>query len=164
LPPGISSEQWETLRTETLARPDGPAELRRLAAYLGWSDALRRFREARQAGAGAAELLPLAQAVDDGLPERLRQAELSAAEARQIKSAVFEVMVPDEAVRAERLEQWAGAEFAATAADPRQSAFERRQGEIVAAWSAQPPASRDSAALERDLDALRRQSFSSSAR
>ena len=66
----------------------------------------------------------------------------------------------DEAERSERLRQWAAAELAPAAApDPRQAAFERRQVEIVAAWSALPPAARDRAALERELEALRQQSF-----
>ena len=68
--------------------------------------------------------------------------------------------MPDEAERGERLRQWAAAELAPPApADPRQESFERRQAEIVAAWGAQPAAARDRAALERDLEALRRQSF-----
>jgi len=68
--------------------------------------------------------------------------------------------VADDAERSERLRQWAAAELAPAAApDPRQVAFERRQVEIVSAWSALPPAARDRAALERELEALRQQSF-----
>jgi hypothetical protein len=160
----VGPKQWDALTRELRGRPDGPAELRRLTSYFAWSDTLRRFREARTAGASAADLLPLAQALDDGLPERLRLAELSAAEARQVKSAIFEVTVPDESMRAQRLQQWAAATFAPTAVDPRQAEFERRQSEIVAAWSARPAATRDNAALTRELDGLRRQSLSSSAR
>jgi hypothetical protein len=163
-PVGVSAAQWNALVSELRGRPDGATELSRLAGYFAWSDTLRRFREARTAGASAADLLPLAQALDDGLPERLRLAELSAAEARQVKSAIFEVTVPDESMRAQRLQQWAAATFAPTAVDPRQAEFERRQSEIVAAWSARPAATRDNVALTRELDGLRRQSFSSSAR
>ena len=95
-----------------------------------------------------------------GLGERIRNAEVSAGEARQIESAILELSVADEAERSERLRQWAAAELAPAAGpDPRQAAFERRQVEIVAAWSALPPAARDRAALERELEALRQQSF-----
>lgn len=162
-PPGLSRDQWTALRAETLARADGPAELQRLSAYLGWSDTLRRFREARR-GADALAARALAERVDQGLEARLRESEISAAEARQIKSAVLEVTQPDEAVRAEQLQQWATATFTTTTPDPRQAAFAQRQSAIVAAWSGLPAAERDRAALERQLDALRRQSFSSAAR
>jgi hypothetical protein len=163
-PVGVSAEQWNAVVAALRGRPDRPAELRRLAGYFEWSDALRRFRDARASGASAAELLPLAQALDGGLPERLRQAELSAAEARQVKTAILEVTLADPSMRAQRLQQWAAATFAPAAPDPRQAEFERRQSEIVAAWSARPAASRDSAALTRELDGLRQQTFSTNTR
>jgi hypothetical protein len=164
LPPGVSREQWAAIEAETTHRADGPAELQRLRSYLEWSDALRRFREARQAGAPAADLAALAQSLDDGLSERIRLTEVSAAEARQIKGATLEVTLADEALRAERLRQWAATELAPAHADPRQATFEQRQGEIVAAWSALPAAARDRAALERELEGLRQQTFSAASR
>ena len=160
LPPGMSSEQWAAIEAEVGQRPDAPAELQRLRTYLEWSDTLRRFREARVAGVPTEERVALAQRLEQGLGERIRRAEVSAAEARQIESAILALTVADDAERSERLRQWAAAELApAAAADPRQAAFERRQVEIVAAWSALPPAARDRAALERELEDLRRQSF-----
>ena len=160
VPPGVSSEQWAAIQKELSSRPDAPAELQRLRGYLEWSDALRRFRDGRAGDATAPEQLALAREIEQGLAERIRRAEVSAAEARQIENAILALTVPDEAERSERLRQWAAAELAAPAsADPRQAEFERRQVEIVAAWSALPPAVRDQAALERELEALRRQSF-----
>jgi hypothetical protein len=160
VPPGVSSEQWASIESELMRRPDAAAELQRLRGYLEWSDALRRFRDGRAAGATTPEQLALAREIEQGLGERVRRGEVSAAEARQIESAILALFVPDEAERGERLRQWATAELAPPApADPRQEAFERRQAEIVAAWGAQPAAARDPAALERDLEALRRQSF-----
>ena len=158
--PACRASNGRRSRPRSAQRPDAPAELQRLRAYLEWSDALRRFREARArrrpgrgAGGAGAEL-------EQGLGERIRRAEVSAAEARQIESAILALTVADEAERSERLRQWAAAELApAAAADPRQAAFERRQVEIVAAWSALPPAARDRAALERELEVLRQQSF-----
>ncbi len=165
LPPGVSLEQWTALEAEMKTRPDGPAELARMRDYLAWADTLRRFREARLGGAPAAELATLAQTLDDGLADRLRRAEVSAGEARQIESAIVALTLPDEAQRAERLRQWAATELAtAGPADPRQAAFERAQGEILAAWSARPPASRDRAALERELETLRQQTFATGTR
>jgi hypothetical protein len=160
VPPGISREQWAALQAELRGRPDGPAELHRLADYFAWSDALRRFREARSAGTAAADLRLLAQALDDGLSERLRRSEVTAAEARQIESAVLEAIEPDPSLRADLLERWTAVHLAPPAAiDPRQAEFERRQSVIVAAWSAQPAEARDRNALARDLEALRRQTF-----
>ncbi len=166
-PPGLSREQWAALVAEMKNRADGSAELHRLSGYFAWSDTLQRFRDARRAGAGADELRPLAQALDAGLAERLRRAEVSAGEARQIESAILAVTVADEAQRGERLQRWAATSFAPaapTAPDPRQAAFERQQGEIVAAWSALPAAARDRAALARELEAARLRSFADTGR
>ena len=160
VPPGVSPEQWAAIQAEVARRPDAAAELQRLRDYLGWSDALSRFRDARTGGAASPEQLALAREIEQGLGERIRRAEVSAGEARQIESAILALTLPDEAERSERLRQWAAAELASpAAADPRQASFERRQAEIVAAWSTQPAAARDRAALERELEALRRQSF-----
>ena len=160
VPPGVSPDQWAAIEAELARRPDAAAELQRLRGYLEWSDALRRFRDGRAGGPTTPEQLALAREIEQGLGERVRRAEVSAAEARQIESAILALFVPDEAERGERLRQWAAAELAPPApADPRQESFERRQAEIVAAWGAQPAAARDRAALERDLEALRRQSF-----
>jgi len=165
VPPGISSEQWAALQVQLRGRPDGPAELRRLGDYFAWSDALRRFREARLTGIAATDLQALAQTLDEGLPERLRRSEVTAAEARQIESALLEAIQPDPSRRADQLERWSTAHLAPPAAvDTRQAEFERRQSELVAAWSAQPAAARDRGALARDLEALRRQSFGSGSR
>ena len=160
LPPGVTREQWAAIAAEVGQRADGPAELQRLRGYLEWSDTLRRFREASADAVPAEERVALAQSLEQGLSERIRRAEVSAAEAQQIESAILALTVADDAERSERLRQWAASELAPAAApDPRQQAFERRQVEIVSAWSALPPAARDRAALERELEVLRQQSF-----
>jgi len=157
-PPGVSAAQWLALQREFAGRPE---ELRRLADYFSYADRLQRFRDQR-GKVPRADLLPLAQALDAGLDERLRQHELSAGEARLVKMAVLEVLLPDEAQRAAALSSWEdtqrGAAVASTSA-AREAEFQRRQSEIVAAWSARPVAQRDRRALERELDALRRASF-----
>jgi len=165
VPPGISPEQWAALQTQLSGRPDGLPELHRLAEYFAWTDALRRFREARRGDAAVTDLRPLAQTLDDGLAERLRRSEVTAAEARQIESAVLEAIEPDTSRRAERLERWSAAQLAPPApVDPRQAEFERRQSLLVAAWSAQPSAARDPSALARELEALRRETFAPGSR
>lgn len=156
LPPGVTPTQWLALREELARRPGGEAELKRIGDYLTWSDALRRFRAAY---GDAAERLRLARQLDAGLAERLRQGEVTAAEARQIKVALLDVTLQDPAERAPALQRWVAAEAGPVTVDPRQVEFERRQASIVAAWSARPPATRDAAGLERELDALRRDVF-----
>ena len=102
----------------------------------------------------------------DGLDERLRQRELSAAEALRVKGAILEATVTDPAERQQQLQQRADAVMGpvttittTATADPRQPRFDRSQAAIVAAWSSQPAALRDCAALARQLDALRTQTF-----
>ena len=157
IPPGVTGAQWHQLQAELRGRPDGAAELRRLADYFAWSDGLHRLREARRAGAEADALRPLALAVDAGLPMRLRRGEVSAAEARQIKSATLELTLADPSERAIALQRWLAAEAASARPDPRQAEFDQRQAVVVAAWAAKP--ARDRTALERELESLRSQVF-----
>ena len=156
-PPGVTLAQWQALQDELRGDPNGAAELARIADYLAWSDALRRLRESR---GDAVEGRRLARAVDAGLPARLRAGEVSSAEARQIEIAVLEVTLDDPAERAAALKTWTASHTSPAIADPRQAEFDRRQAAIVGAWSAQPARARDPAALERELDALRRSIFS----
>lgn len=156
-PPGVTGAQWRALQDELRGDPNGAAELARIADYLAWSDALRRWRESR--GGDAVEARRLAREVDAGLPARLRADEVSAAEARQIKMAVLEATLDDPADRAAALKSWTASHASPATADPRQAEFDRRQAALVAAWSAQPARARDPAALERDLEALRRSVF-----
>jgi hypothetical protein len=102
----------------------------------------------------------------DGLDVRLRQRELSTAEALRVKGAILEATVTDPAERQQQLQQRADAVMrpvttitTTATADPRQPRFDRSQAAIVAAWSSQPAALRDCAALARQLDALRTQTF-----
>ena len=157
-PPGVNAEQWAALRAEYA---DRPAELRRLADHFAFADELDRFRSGRAGGRSAGQLA-LARSLDAGLDERLRERELSAAEARLIKIAVLEVLVDDEDQRRDTLGRWEAA-LAPSAPDPERSAaladFQRRQAAVVAAWRALPPDRRDPRALERELQALRVSSF-----
>ncbi len=158
LPPGVSAEQWAALRAEYADRPD---ELRRLAAHFTFTDTLDRFRAGGTSDRSAGQIA-LAQSLDAGLDERLRERELSAAEARLIKIAVLEALLGDDQQRNEALERWE-ASLAPPAPDPARSAiesdFQRRQAAIVAAWRALPAERRDPRTLERELQALRVSSF-----
>jgi hypothetical protein len=153
-PPGVTPAQWAALQQELADRPN---ELQRLRAHFTYADLLQRFRAAPHSA--AAERLALAQALDVGLDERLRQREVGVGEARLIKTAVLELLQPDAAQRAQALRQWEAAMAAALPADTRHAsdnaAFQRHQAELVAAWQAQPAAARDPRQLEQQLDALR---------
>lgn len=158
IPPGISADQWAALRSEFA---DRPAELQRLADHFTFADRLDRFRSGRSGGRSA-DQIELARALDAGLDERLREREVSAAEARLIKIAVLEVLLDGEDQRRDALDRWE-ASLGPPAADPQRSAavadFQRRQATIVAAWRALPPERRDPRALESELQALRESSF-----
>lgn len=150
--------QWARLKEELR---DRPAELRRVANYLVWSDALRRFRAAGASGADRATLAALGEPVDAGLLDRLVNHELTAAEARRIKLALLEATVDDATQRQAQLAAWtasrpAGA-FAAASADPRQAEFGRRQAALLATH-------RDPQALARELDQLRASVFDATRR
>jgi hypothetical protein len=161
-PPGIAPEHWQRLQAELGSRADGAAESTRLRAYLEYADALKRFQALKAQPGGSSELVALATALDAGLAERQRQRELHGAEAYQVKSAVLEILESDPVVREQRLAAWRAAQAAPTMAntsDVRDAEFLRQQQTLIAAWTAQPPALRDRAQLERDLQALRQRIY-----
>jgi hypothetical protein len=163
-PPGISAEQWQQLVNEMSVRPDGAAELSRLAEYFRFSDAVQAFRRARAQPGSPAELQALAQAIDAGLDTRLQRREVSGGEARVLKTAVLEVLQPDLATRQAMLEHWQSRPMPLSPADAaareRDAEFMRQQAAITAAWAAQPAADRDPRVLEARLAALKQATYS----
>lgn len=165
-PPGVSADDWRKLQAELAQRPD---ELQRLNDYFVFADQAQRFRALDRPAPGQpaahAERLALARALDAGLDQRLRQREVNAAEARLIKIAVLDVLVDGDAPRRQALAAWeadvaqAASPLAAETAAASNAQFQRRQAEIVAAWSATPADQRDPRELERRLDALRVEHF-----
>lgn len=149
-PPGLAPDPWRELQRELAGQP---AELARIVASLTYADQLQRFRTTREHA--------LAVALDAGLEERLRQREMSANEARLVKIALLDVLVDDPAQRQSAIAAWDQAHAPAPrVSSAREADFQRRQAQIVAAWSANPQ--RDPAALEKELDALRQASFGAS--
>lgn len=161
-PAGVSAEQWAMLQKELAGQPQ---ELRRLAGYYAFGDALERYRSGKDS-LSTAERQALARTLDAGLDERLRQRELSIGEARMIKMAVLQELLADDAQRAEAMVRWQAEQVAtqpaATAHLARERSFLQQQAAVVAAWQAKPVAQRDPQALERELDALRRATFTPS--
>jgi hypothetical protein len=154
-PPGLDAAQWQSLRSELAGNPE---ELRRVVGYLNFADRLQRFRDGPSIDRKA-----LAAGIDRSIDERLRQRELSAGEARLIKIAVLQELLPDDAQRQAALQAWETTQRAAARPDlalaAREAGFQRRQAQIVAAWQALPVAHRDPKALERELEILRLSSF-----
>lgn len=140
------------MEAELASHPAPAAERARLVAYFTWSDAVQRWRDAR-GDAG------LARQVAAGLPERLAQREVSAAEARQLQAALLLTLEPDEARRVAALQAFDASLPAPAAPDPRDQAFRKSQAALVAAWQARPAEQRDPAVLARDIEALRRTHF-----
>lgn len=151
-PPGLTAAQWAQVQERLAGHPQAAAERDRLRRYFAWSDAVQRWRGARQD-------LALAQQVDAGLPERLAQAEVSAPEARQLKAALLQTLLPDEASRTAALQAFDATLPRPAGPTPRDLEFQRRQSALVAAWQAQPASQRDPAALQRQIDALRRSHY-----
>lgn len=169
VPPGVSAAQWAALQAEMAARPDGAHELRRLADYLVWSDDLQRWRAGRAAPQASAEHGALALRIEAGLEERLLQREVSATEARLIKTALLQARLPDAEQWGDALQRWQAAQPAGAFSqnpqqDPRQAEFQRQQAMLVAAWQAQPAATRDHQALTAQLEALRRSTYAPAGR
>jgi len=159
-PPGLTPAQWQAVRQEMAGRPDGARELQRLVDYLTFADEARRFRLARQASPGSPEAVALARSLDATLDQRLQQGEVSAPEARQMKLALLDTLETDPVERQRRLAQWQQQAAVAPAAPAaRDQAFLGQQAAVVAAWQARPPAQRDPAELQRQLQALRAASF-----
>jgi hypothetical protein len=154
-PPGLSPAQWAQVLGRLQSRPDAAEEQQRLHDYFSWSDAVQRWRSAPTDASLAAQ-------VDAGLPARLAQREVSAAEARQIKAALLGVLEPDADRQAAALQAFDAQLPAPTGPDPRQRAFEQEQAAVVAAWRRTPAAERDPKALARQLASLRQSHFQSS--
>lgn len=152
VPPGVSAEQWRALVAELRQRPDGAAELTRLRAYMVWSDAVERWRADPGNAALAAE-------VRAGLPERLARREVSAPEARLLEGTLLATLEPDAARRAQALRSFDAALPAPAVPDARERAYQQAQAAAVAAWRATPVSQRDPAALNTELQRLRRQHF-----
>ncbi len=151
-PPGMSAAAWAALAAELSARPDAAAELARLREHLTWSDAVAQWRAAPDDAA-------LAARVRDGLADRLAHREVSAPEARVLLAALLPALEPDAARREQALQAFERSLPAPAAPDARQLAFQRDQAAAVAAWRRAPEASRDPAALQAELDRLRRLHF-----
>ena len=170
VPPGVTATQWQQLVAEFAGRPEGAAELQRLSDYFHFSAALQQFRQLRRSASGGPELAALAQVLDQGLDTRLQRQEVNGAEARAIKTALLEVLQPDEAARQAALRQWQAAAAPLASSLPRvaetrarDAEFLRLQAAAVAAWSARPVAERDPQALEREIAALKQATYSSPA-
>lgn len=151
-PAGLSIEQWATVEAGLATHPQPAAERQRLRRYFEWSDAVRRWRGARHDFA-------LAQQVNAGLADRLANDEVSVPEARQIKAALLQTLVADEAGRVAALQAFDAGLPASAGPSAHEQAFQQRQAALVAAWQARPAAERDPAALTRQLEALRRSHF-----
>lgn len=151
-PAGLTVEQWAAVEAGLATHPQPAAERQRLRSYFEWSDAVRRWRGARHDFA-------LAQRVDAGLADRLANDEVSVPEARQLKAALLQTLVADEAGRVATLQAFDAGLPATAGPSAHEQAFQQRQAALVAAWQAKPAAQRDPAALTRQLEALRRSHF-----
>jgi hypothetical protein len=161
----MSDSLLAQLRESLADHPEREKEVARIYEYLLYQRTLQRYELRRSLGAPSAELLALARQLDAGIDMRLMRNEVSAGEAQLLKSALLEMLEPDQSRRGTVLDLWKRMhlERQATAnADPRVAEYEQRQAEIIAAWRAQPEIQRDRDELQGRLDALREVVFGQS--
>jgi hypothetical protein len=161
-PAGLSAQEWQQLNDALKDHPQREAEIARVTNYLRFAQSVQQFQTLREQTKGAPSdaLRALAQTLNTGLEDRLKQGELSGGEAQLLKAAVLEVLMPDAAQRNTALRQWQQARAAPTAvADAREAVYQREQATLLAAWQALPAAQRDEKQLEAQLEALRQRIF-----
>lgn len=163
-PSDFTRSEWAALK-EAMARTENPEqELARVVAYLRFQRGFERW-QGLQGGPDAASRRTLAQQLLDGVPERVRQGEISAGEAMLLQTALLVDIEPDDQARQQRLAQLQ-AELAAVAPKPdaeqqaREAAllaeYKRREAAIVADYQARPENMRNHAQLEEALESARR--------
>lgn len=168
-PAFLSAEEWAALQDALRNDPNRDKELPRIVNYLRFQKKFQLWQELRNSP-DIAQRQAVAKELLDGMPERIANRELNGAEARTLLTALMEDIVPDPQERAKRVQEESKRlvvpptpeEVAAQAKEAaQQKEYERRAAEITAQWQAMPPAQRDQAWLESQLDAARRAAFGS---
>lgn len=162
-PSDFSPEDWAALNDAMARTPNPRAELERVVKYLRFQKGFEHW-QSLQAG-DTAQRRELAQRLLDQVPERLRQSEVTYAEAAMLQAALLVDIEPDEGRRKARMQAMeAELRAAAPQIDPAQQArneamereYKRREAAILADHQARPEAQRDQARLEKELEAARR--------
>lgn len=155
--PLLDAPQWARLQASLADQPDRDAQTARIVELLAYQRTVRAFQAARQRGADAATMVPLARQIDAGLAARIARGEVSGPEALRLKAALLEALEPDPARRAQALAAWRAGQLQAhpPATDPRDARFAAEQQALVARWRAQAAPGTPPDALLAELDALR---------
>lgn len=163
-PADFSAEDWAALKEAMARTPNPRAELERVVKYLRFQKGFEQWQSLRE-GPDVVQRRQLAERLLAQVPDRLRESEVTYAEAAMLQGALLADLEPDERARAQRMKALeADLHQAAPQIDPAQQArnealereYKRREAAIVADYQARPEAQRDQAKLERDLESARR--------
>jgi hypothetical protein len=164
-PSDIQSEDWAALNAALakIGAPKGEGE--RIVSYLRYQHNFETWQTLDETK-DAKRRQRMAQALLAELPERLSTGEFTPIEANLMSAVLFADIEPDEAKRAQRMEEqqaklnaiWSMTEDEqAAAAKTRQTELKRRQATAFGEWQAKTnPADRTPAKLEQSLEEVRR--------
>ncbi len=171
-PAFMSADAWSSLLLALEAQPDRAAELTRILAYRRFQFSLDSWRasQAAQSLHNSALREGLARQLISELPQRVLRRELSGPEAVMLVDELSRTFASEQQAEAfttaahERLlaaqAQLSAAAQSTEAADQaRQARYQRLEAEVLERWLALPPAQRDQASLERQLNAALQSAF-----
>lgn len=163
-PSDFTAEEWSTLQSASAESEQPRRELARLVGYLRFQKGFALWQSMHDSP-DVATRHRLAEQLLTQLPERLRQGELGAGEVTLLQQALLADLIPDEALRQQRL-TLAQAELAQAMrpVDSAQQAqdeakhqeYKRREAAIVADYQARPEGQRSPSQLESALEDARR--------
>ncbi len=163
-PSDFTPEDWGALKEAMARTPNPRAELERVVKYLRFQKGFEHWQSLRDAP-DVLQRRQLAERLLAQVPDRLRESEVTYAEAAMLQAALLADLEPDDKLRAQKMKALeAELHQAAPQIDPAQQArnealereYKRREAAIVADYQARPEAQRDQAKLEKDLESARR--------
>lgn len=163
-PSDFSPEEWEALKAAMAQTSNPQAELQRVTTYLRFQRQFEQWQALRD-DPRVALRRQLASALVAQVPDRLRQGEVSAAEAQVLGFALWSDIEPDDTRRKVRLEELRAAlDAAAPQPDGERQAreaaqlaeYKRRESALLQEYQARPEAQRDPVWLEAQLEAARK--------
>lgn len=161
-PADFSSDEWSALKDAVSKKADGEKELKRITTYLRFQRGFEQWQNMMEGD--SRQRHELAQRLLEQLPDRLKNMEMTMGEGLLICSALWADLEPDETARNQKLEGCkARLEQVAPQLDTAQqlrdaeclTEFQRRQAALVAEHQAKAQAQKDTAQLEKDIEAAR---------
>lgn len=168
-PSDFSTEEWGAMKEAVGKKEDGEKELKRITTYLRFQRGFEQWQALQEDG-DRARRHELAKSLLEQLPDRLSNMEMTTGEGLMICAALLTDLEPDEALRVQKLEGCKArlAEVAPKLETAQQlrdaeclTEFQRRQAALVSEHQAKPQAQKDTAQLEKDIEAARQAVYNS---